>query len=410
MSLPYRVANTLRAAKRQVVDSERSARARSSSDWDLLKEHLSNFDGSASGNLLIASTGDRNMGDQAMLDAYVSAVRAPITVVAHPESRYRLPEGAKANIVVIPGLLGRSGAEHDAALVAFAELASRHSTLSVTGADIVDGGYSRRTASTLWAIAGATAESGRDSRILGFSWRKGVDASVREVSRRATRAGVVAYVRDPFSAERAQNDGLSNVRSVADTAFTLTNAPAYSSPTESHEVLVNVSGLIAKRVDLTSDYVDLVSWLVSAGYKVRLVAHVDSATTSDIAASDVIHRALSPDVRCHVVWDRELYFAEEIKQLAASARLVVTGRMHLSVLAMSVGVPALVLATQGKVDGLMSLVGLPDWCVDPVPGMATDLIGLIKKYNNNPEDFVSLLDSNLANVLASAALNFEGLS
>ncbi len=55
------------------------------------------------------------------------------------------------------------------------------------------------------------------------------------------------------------------------------------------------------------------------------------------------------------------------------ARLVVTGRMHLAVLALSGRIPAACLASQGKVEGLMALVGTPELVVDPAGDLDSDL-------------------------------------
>lgn len=104
----------------------------------------------------------------------------------------------------------------------------------------------------------------------------------------------------------------------------------------------------------------------------------------------------------------ELLRPLQVRKLAREAEAVVTGRMHLSILALSVGTPAIVLSTQGKVSGLMTRVGHPEWCVEPVPGMSKDAIAALRGALS-PVGRESLTGKP-AELAAVAKANFEGLT
>ena len=58
----------------------------------------------------------------------------------------------------------------------------------------------------------------------------------------------------------------------------------------------------------------------------------------------------------------------------SQADLVITGRMHLAVLGIAAGVPAIILGTQGKVAGLCELAGHGATEVAPRPGFGQEVI------------------------------------
>ena len=48
--------------------------------------------------------------------------------------------------------------------------------------------------------------------------------------------------------------------------------------------------------------------------------------------------------------------------------------MHLAIMSLSQGTPAITLATQGKVEGLVRLFDWPQLCIAPKAGMAEDIV------------------------------------
>src|SRR5690606_17317169 len=104
--------------------------------------------------------------------------------------------------------------------------------------------------------------------------------------------------------------------------------------------------------DQTSGYRQAVSRLVATGHKVVVLPHVIRASGDDLAACRAIWEELSDQERKDVVLVEDLLKPAQVRRLAAGAALIVTGRMHLGVIGLSQGVPAIVVATQGKVEGL----------------------------------------------------------
>jgi polysaccharide pyruvyl transferase WcaK-like protein len=98
-----------------------------------------------------------------------------------------------------------------------------------------------------------------------------------------------------------------------------------------------------------------------------------------------------------------------MRGLAARAALTVTGRMHLAVMSLMHAVPAITLASQGKVEGLMQLFSTPELCVVAGPGFATAVIEVVDRVL--PEDSAARqsLRRALPDVVALAKRNTDDL-
>lgn len=335
-------------------------------------------------HILLASTGVRNIGDQAMLEAFIANVPGEIDVLVTSSSSYLVPEEARnrVRLLTFNALVYGRGRAHRADLARFCQLLARARSFSIVGADVIDGGYQLRAPMLSWALAAAVAQRRVDSRVLGFSWGESVNPLVVQAATAASIADVRLFARDPDSAERLAKDGVPGVREVVDMVFALGGEDMESAelqtlrttvPAESGYVLLNVSGLIASTVDLGADYLVLARELYADGVHLVLVPHVDNRGGSDSAALREFARALTALGIAHTVIAR-LLRPKQMRALARGANFVVTGRMHLSVLALSCAVPAVVLSTQGKVSGMLRRVGYPEWCVQPQPGAGLALL------------------------------------
>ncbi len=403
-----RVKAKLVRLKRSLRDSSRHASRIAADDWEGIASALRGQTPPDSGHVLVASSGVRNTGDQAMLDAFLTAVPGRVTVVTQPQATYDLHKlGPQSTEVKIEGLLQPSSREHNTAVARLADLIRMNRTISIIGADIIDGGYHRGVAASLWAMAGAAAEAGRDARVLGFSWNTEVDGAVVQAAARATSSGVRAMVRDPHSVTRAVSAGLSNVRAVADAAFTLPNPERSTEP--KCVALLNVSGLIRSRIDLRADYREILRYLLESGLDVVITPHVDGPGGSDVAAGREFWSSLPPRIRDVVTLREELVSPDEVKRLASTAQVTITGRMHLGVLSMSMGVPAIVLGTQGKVHGLMDLVGLPDWALEPTTGVGARAVRLLDRFATDSTYVHKMLNDRVPIIRELAWRNYDGL-
>lgn len=328
-------------------------------------------------HVLIAPPGAGNIGDQAMVEAFLAAADRPVTVVTRGADDFALPADlvSVGSIRALPGLFYGGRSAHADALTALAGIVNGAATVSIVGADIMDGVYVQRSSIRRSAIAAATARAGIDTTVLGFSWSSEAPAAAIRALRHAGASGARLLLRDPASAGRVRALGVAGVVETADIVFTddrLDNdaAARVLGDVTGPIALVNASGLIARKVDQVAEYATVVGHLRRAGYTVVLLPHVLRSTADDLTACRAVHDAVAgPGV--HLV--EEVLAPSTIRALAGRASLTVTGRMHLAIMSLAQGTPAITLATQGKVEGLMRLFDWPQLCVAPRTGMADEI-------------------------------------
>lgn len=389
------------------------------------------------GLTLIASTGVANIGDQAMLDSVLSNMSSNMSDAAgsvevglKDGATYRIPTGVQT--FDSTALIYGAGSARDEARQRLIASLYRTGRLGIVGADIIDGGYQRGVAVKSWSIAAAAAHAGFDTRIFGFSWGENIDPLVIEAAQTAVVAGVRAIARDSISAARFAADTGREPVAGGDLVFSLT-WPKADSPVAINTAyaLVNISGLIASRVDISDDMVAVCQAIRDSGRKIILVPHVANRGGDDIAAIAEFAQKLQmaglkqgsvgageaaaqsftafADNSDFIALDK-LYTPGDIAMLARDADFVVTGRMHLSILAMNQHTPAIVLATQGKVEGLLADVGLPQYAVAPVPGCATAIEACISDIGDNAALRQEVLEAGVAKLRARSAENFVDLA
>lgn len=368
-------------------------------------------------HLLLAPPGGGNIGDQAMVESFVENVVGDVGVVVTGDdaiSWLDLP-GARVRPVVLPHLVyGTHLRRHLRDVRRFRALLRGARSFSVVGADTMDGAYNPRASLRRALVTELAARDGVDTRVLGFSWNAQPRRSVLRALRAASAQGVVLMLRDPVSAERARADGLANVVGVADVVFSLTTTDRAvvdeylpGVPAGTPVALVNASALVGRSLDQTGEYVRIVRHLTGAGFAVVLLPHVSRPGADDMDACRRVRDALPPGTA--VLVDRVLT-PSQIKGLCARSDLVVTGRMHLAVMALSAGVPAITMATQGKVEGLMELFGVGDLCVTPRAGMADRVIELVGRATAADGDVVGRIRTALPQARELSALNFDSLA
>lgn len=371
-------------------------------------------------HLLITSTGNQNIGDQAMFEAFVRGVGGVVTAIVGPRATYVVPEdlASKVTLVSMPRLVYGRGARRRADLIRFARMVGESSGLTVVGADLMDGGYQGRVSTILWALAAYGARVGRDTRVLGFSWREGVPEHLTYMASFAAREGVKLMVRDPDSLDRLRGSRVPNLEAVADVVFSDTTASEERADAVLREanvdpsrpfILLNTSALIARTVDLIPDYLQVVRTAQDAGLQVLLLPHVGGVDGGDFAISATTARIANTDGGPKVGHVTELMSPTVVRALTRRADFIVTGRMHLAVIGLSQGTPAAVLATQGKVEGLMRSVGLPDFAVDPRPGCGEQLSSLLGRYLCERYRVRELIGAHVSALEERSRLNFTGI-
>lgn len=326
-----------------------------------------NFD-----HVIVPTRGRGNIGDQAMLDSFLENVHGDVLVVLDRVDDFSIPSEriGRTHVLELPHFIyGRPRHRIRSRRRLFAHLRAA-STFTVVGADVMDGGYNRRESVLRSHLVRAAAEIGVKSQLLGFSWNSNPDPSAARALALATRVAR-ANVRDPESVRRLQSRGIDRIHPVADSAFLLSTvrlvpefrdwAGAGSQPV----ALVNTSGLIARFHDFTGEYIEIIQGLSDLGYRVVLLPHVIRLGDNDL---DVARMVAASTGNSDLLLIDRLLSPAEVSYVASQASIVVTGRMHLAILTLSHAVPAIVLATQGKVDGLLELFSLKDLSIEPRAG------------------------------------------
>ncbi len=368
-------------------------------------------------HVLFAAPGGGNIGDQAMADAFCEQVVGDVHMILMKPDAVVVPQygnGAREG-VVIAGLMSRNPLTFVPAFFRIARVLRGAQTLSVTGADIMDGGYNADASLFRWRLAVAAQRGGVESRILGFSWNGKAPRAVSYAAATAARAGVQLYVRDPLSRARMAKASIGPTVGASDTVFSLheqdPDTDVFARLNQARAAggriaLVNASALVSKRVDQPSEYSRVLAALREQGYLPVLLPHVHRGAGGDKAAVQAVVDA-SPGEAWYVV--QELLRPAQIRALLSLTDVVITGRMHLGIMALSLGVPAFVISTQGKVEGLGQLFGCDEIAVSAERGLG-EVIAERVANSRLLESMRSRIADRLPTVNALSAKNFDGLA
>lgn len=184
-------------------------------------------------------------------------------------------------------------------------------------------------------------------------------ARARLLARRVLKKSDMVMTRDPKSAEVAAKLGRAADVVATDVVFALPRPEV----TRSRDVVLNVSGLLWEENPhvpfrhYRDTVVNLVRTLEAEGRSVSLLTHVlpaptKAATDSDLHAVQSLDRVLGGSRELLVpndLWD--------VRNIAASASVVVGARMHACLNALSVGTPALPMAYSRKFAPLFEALG-----------------------------------------------------
>ncbi|MDY0910386.1 polysaccharide pyruvyl transferase family protein [Microbacterium sp. CFBP9034] len=372
------------------------------------------FPGAAAADthVLLVAPGAGNVGDQALFESFVEGTTGHISVVARRIDDVAIPPAHADRITVItmPELVYGMGGAHRREVAELARLLARAFDFSIVGADIMDGRYVLRASVNRSVVAGAAAEAGIPTRILGFSWNGSARPPARRALVAASRSGAVPLLRDPVSLRRAENDGVTGAVLVADIVFTAASVdPTWAEEyaTSAPLAIVNVSGLISDGVDQTAEYAEIIDQLRDGGYEVLLLPHVSRSSADDVVACQAVRERVGPE---RVRMASTLPTPAQVRGLTAIADVVVTGRMHLAIMSLWNGTPAITLATQGKVEGLMELMSAPELCVAPEPGFGAVVVSALRAILPAGSPTRAAIGAALPRVIELAQGNLNGLA
>ncbi|MBS4753306.1 polysaccharide pyruvyl transferase family protein [Nocardioides sp. zg-ZUI104] len=328
-----------------------------------------------SGHIVISTVGLGNVGDQAMLEAFLDNSTEHVHVVMPATNSLTLPirHAHRATLVHLPGLVDGMPYRRKNSRKAFVELVRSAKTCSVIGADIMDGGYSPRESVLRCSVLALAHRLGADTAVMGFSWNGNAHPLARDAIR-GIASTTTLYARDPLSASRLKADGI-RCTEVADTVFSFDQIDAprdllswRSSQAHRRLVVVNASGLVASAT-MIREYVTAVSALRARDFAVLLVPHVLRQGDNDLNACSDVYSHFHADPAVHLV--TRLMQPAEVSWIVSEAEAVFTGRMHLAILSLNHGTPPCVVSTQGKVEGMLSLFGLERYSLEPTVGLGS---------------------------------------
>jgi polysaccharide pyruvyl transferase WcaK-like protein len=252
----------------------------------------------------------------------------------------------------------------------FRHLLRRTHTFRFIGADIVDGFYSARTTLLRLVVAQAFAHAGCEARMISFSFSATPAENVSEMWRRLP-SSLGLLVRDPESQRRLERLLGRTLSRAADLAFLL-------EPDEKgveHEIqridAERARGQIVVGVGVNALLLDaagrralgaILSQLCAENpfLSLVLVAHDFRTNSSDLDAARDTAKNVAPEVAGRISLIDTPYGPRQLKAIASHLDAVFSGRMHFSIAALSQGIPAFCMRYQGKVEGLLELVGLAD--------------------------------------------------
>lgn len=274
-----------------------------------------------------------------------------------------------------------------ASLVSFAISLSRSEAFYVVGADIMDGRYDENHVCLWLDFLDIAARTGLPSRVLGFSFSRQPKPKVLKRFKQIDHR-VVYCLRDSESYHRFQEQVGRTALQTADMAF-LMQAEASSTQVQAYldwirqrqeqgrEVVcvnANVLTVTGDRKAFIQFYCDLINGLIESRPKTDMVLlpHDYRDNDSDLKQLQEIYGRLSEIARQRsILVDQELP-AWEIKAIAGAVNLVVAGRMHLAIAALSQDIPVIFLTYADKFEGLAKLFGLEQNLVTPDQAYTTE--------------------------------------
>ena len=166
------------------------------------------------------------------------------------------------------------------------------------------------------------------------------------------KSSVLVFARDSASRAVAESLVTRSIEPATDVVFALPT-PA---TVRSRDVVLNVSGLLwnanphVDHLAYRRTVVELHERLVRADRRVTVLAHVVESATADSDSRIAREFAASVDA-AEVVVPRDL---DEVREVVASAELVIGSRMHACLNALSTGTPAIPLAYSDKFTPLLA--------------------------------------------------------
>lgn len=373
--------------------------------------------------LPVASNG--SLGDQAILDVVCTSLSRMDfeQVIVFNHYKDSPPDRLRSAVRIVNAYSNRS-----LRLFQTLWLCSRATMIAVLGADVIDGSYSPSSIAYKLKLATAVISHGGTGWVTGCSISTHPNARIMHVLR--SLPNVPIFAREIVSFERLRDQIGRNPTLSADIAFLLT--PQIDSPQaarcndwiESQRSAgkcilgVNASGPTMTRMGpvILQAYCDvLTKWLLADINRVAVLIPHDwrPHPVGDVEWLRRIHDSLAPLFPERIFYISELISSWEVKALAGKMHAILTGRMHLAIAALGMGVIPICVTYQGKFVGLMSHFKLSaeEVLLEPERFIDTEVsYDLLERIVSRSDEFQKKILTALPRVKNLAQRNFDPAS
>jgi polysaccharide pyruvyl transferase WcaK-like protein len=361
-------------------------------------------------------------GDDAMITAVVQSTRS---IAADAEIEIFCDPGGERIALQLGFRPVPIGADPDFAPAVARLLAQRrYASYFAVGADIVDGRFGPRIPALMLIAADLAARAGVPASVLGSSFGKDPAPALKEVFGRLDPR-VRLNIRDPISMRRIQAFAPVRPRLVADAAFALApgkpDAAAAAWIAQQRAagrklVGVNVHPMLVRDADaawVEAMAVAMAEALGEVGSRRGvawiLLPHDYREHFGDLACLRRLDELLRGHGGAQVLLLAGEQDAADLKALVGALDAVITGRMHLAIAALGMGVPTLGLTYHDKFEGLYEHFDLPQSLLLS-PAVLPDAAQLARHIDDFVEDAPALaarVARRREAVIALARRNFD---
>jgi colanic acid/amylovoran biosynthesis protein len=364
----------------------------------------------ADSHLVLAPSRTWGVGDQAALDSYLGLTAGPVTLVTGAKEGPALADRAdRVAVHPLPALLEEQGRPRRDAVASFLGLLDRNAHCTVLASEEAGGGQASAATAGVAVLARAAAERGLDTRVIGFSWPLAAGQRAVRALRSATRAGATFFVYDDLDRIRAMNDGIDGLRRAVDLRFAGFGLDggvvAGLGIGDGPVALVDASARGLGGADPTADVMGVVAHLQRRGIHVLLLPQDLRESSGDLALCERVAQLLGRSGVQVVGWALR---PSELRALADRARVVVTGRAAVAVLASTCAVPVVGLSADRAVAGVLRLTGDPERCVQPRLGFAP-AVGRLLDQVLDADDATAAVRHALPELVPLARASLDGL-
>ena len=277
----------------------------------------------------------------------------------------------------------------------FALFSGEFSKFILFGMDGVDGYYSLRESKFKIELASSIAQAGGASWIMNFSWNNStIDSSLLSALNDAQVAGVKFVARDSKSCKRLDAHGIK-ARVCSDLGFLITenrkisNIDSRAGRVQKKDfAILAPSYTFGKHRRQIIGFAEMAISLRSQGITPVLFASVTNLRKSDVVLAKRINRQV---VRLEGA-SMPIYRDEQsLTEILGQSCVVISGRMHVAIVALAHLIPPFVLEYQGKSSGMLSDVGLKTLVSENMDISNIDIQNFIK----NSSEYSEILGSRI---------------